>query len=640
MLKRNGWMWVLAVIILFLAPGLNADSSKDEVPLIPMKDFFKNPVKASYQLSPDGEHLAFLQSWKNRLNVHVQKIGEYKVTRITSAEKRDIIRYMWANNQRIVYAQDTGGDENYRAYAVNIDGSNPKDLTPFEKVKTILIDDLKNDPEHMLISLNKRDKRIFDVYRININTGEMKMVAKNPGNIMGWITDHEGKLRVAATTDGVNRSILYREKESDAFNKIITTSFKETLDPLFFTYDNKYMYVASNIGRDKAAIFKYDIAEGKFLDKIYEHPDVDVTSLLSSDKKKKILGVAYFLEKRHYFFFDTERKKLQENLEKRLPGVEVVVYNTSRDETKLLVRTYNDKTMGAYYFYNTTTDELKKLVEISPWLKEEYLANQQPITYKSRDGLTIHGYLTFPKGTVKKNLPVVINPHGGPWARDMWGYNPEVQFLANRGYAVLQMNFRGSTGYGREFWEKSFKEWGKKMQDDITDGVKWLIKEGIADSKRIGIYGGSYGGYATLAGLAFTPDLYSCGVDYVGVSNIFSWLKAVPPYWKPFLEMVYEMVGNPEEDKELLKAASPLFHVDKMKAPLFVAQGANDIRVPKTESDQMVEALKKRGLDVPYMVKDNEGHGFLNEENRFDFYREMEKFLGKHLGGRVEKEKK
>jgi dipeptidyl aminopeptidase/acylaminoacyl peptidase len=283
---------------------------------------------------------------------------------------------------------------------------------------------------------------------------------------------------------------------------------------------------------------------------------------------------------------------------------------------------------------------LKKLVEISPWLKEKYMADQKPITYKSRDGLTIHGYLTLPKGAVKKNFPVVINPHGGPWYRDSWGYNPEVQFLANRGYAVLQVNFRGSTGYGRKFWESSFKKWGKEMQDDITDGVKWLIKKGIADSKRIGIYGGSYGGYATLAGLAFTPDLYACGVDYVGVSSIFSWIKAFPPYWKPFLEMVYEMVGHPEKDKELLKAASPFFHVDKIKVPLFIAQGANDVRVPKAESDQMVKALKKRGIDVPYMVKENEGHGFRNEENRFDFYRAMETFLGKHLGGRVEKEKK
>ena len=621
MLKRNVWLVIVFSLILFLAPGLSADSSKKGVPLIPMKDFFKNPVKAAYQLSPDGEHLGFLQPWKNRLNVHVQKIGDRKVTRLTNAEKRDITGYLWANNKRIVYVQDTGGDENYRAYAVNIDGSNSKDLTPFEKVQTQLIDELKNDPEHMLISLNKRDKRIFDVYRININTGEMKMIAKNPGNIMGWSTDHAGKLRVATTTDGVNRSILYREKESDPFKTIVTTNFKETLYPLFFTYDNKYMYVASNIGRDKTAIFKYDITKGKFLEKIYEHPEVDVTRLLRSDKKKKILGVAY-------------------TVEKRLPGVEAVVTNASRDETKLLVRTYSDKTRGAYYFYNTSTNELKKLVEISPWLKKENMADQEPITYKSRDSLTIHGYLTLPKGAAKKNLPVVVNPHGGPWHRDSWGYNPEVQFLANRGYAVLQVNFRGSTGYGRKFWEISFKKWGKEMQDDITDGVKWLIKKGIADPKRIGIYGGSFGGYATLAGLAFTPDLYACGVDYVGVSSIFSWIKAFPPYWKPFLEMAYEMVGHPEKDKELLKAASPLFHVDKIKVPLFIAQGANDVRVPKAESDQMVKALKKRGIDVPYMVKENEGHGFRNEENRFDFYKAMETFLGKHLGGRVEKEKK
>ncbi len=639
MLKRNVCLVIVFSLILFLAPGLSADSSKKGVPLIPMKDFFRNPVKTAYKLSPDGEHLAYLQPWKTRLNVHVQKIGEKKVTRLTNAEKRDITKYLWANNKRIVYVQDTGGDENYRAYAVNIDGSNPKDLTPFEKVQTWLIDELKNDPGHMLISLNKRNKRIFDVYRININTGEMKMVAKNPGNIMGWSTDHAGKLRAATTTDGVNRSILYREKESDPFKKIITTNFKETLEPLFFTYDNKYIYVVSNIGRDKEAIFKYDITNGKFMEKIYEHPEVDVTRLLKSDKKKKILGVAYTLEKRHYFFFDKEREKLQENLEKRLPGVEVVVDNASRDETKLLVRTYSDKTRGAYYFYNTSTNELKKLVEISPWLKEEYMADQEPIKYESRDRLTIHGYLTLPKGAAKKNLPVVVHPHGGPWHRDSWGYNPEVQFLANRGYAVLQVNFRGSTGYGRKFWEISFKKWGKEMQDDVTDGVKWIIKKGIADPKRIGIYGGSFGGYATLAGLAFTPGLYACGVDYVGVSSIFSWIKAFPPYWKPYLEMVYEMVGHPEKDKELLKAASPFFHVDKIKVPLFIAQGANDVRVPKAESDQMVKALKKRGIDVPYMVKDNEGHGFRNEENRFDFYRAMEKFLGKHLGGRVEKEK-
>lgn len=639
MVKKKIILVLTISLFLFSTMGLTAGSKTDKVPLIPMKDFFRNPEKVAFQLSPDGEHLSFLQSWQTRLNVHVRKIGEEKVTRITSAEKRDITGYFWANNKRIAYVQDKGGDENYRLYAVNIDGSNLKELTPFEKTRVRLVDDLKNNPEEMLIGLNKRNKRIFDIYRININSGEMKMIAENPGNISGWQTDHDGKLRIATTTDGVNTSLLYREKESDPFKKIVTTDFKETIEPLFFTFDNKYLYVSSNVGRDKRAIFKYDVAKGKFMDKIYEHPEVDVAVLLRSEKRKKITGVVYNTDKRHYSFFDKEREKLQQDLEKRLPGFDVVISGSSRDESKILVVAYSDKHMGSYYYYNISSGDFKKLVDISPWLNPEHMAEMKAVKYKSRDGLTIHGYLTLPKGAPTKSLPVVVNPHGGPWYRDSWGYNPEVQFLANRGYAVLQVNFRGSTGYGRKFWESSFKKWGREMQDDITDGVKWLIKKGIADPKKVGIYGGSYGGYATLAGLAFTPDLYACGVDYVGVANLFTFMKSFPPYWELMRKMLYEMIGDPEKDKELMTAASPVFHIDKIKAPLFIAQGANDPRVNKAESDQVVEALKKRGIEVPYMVKDNEGHGFANEENRFDFYRAMEKFLAKHLGGRLEKEK-
>jgi len=610
---------------------------KEEMPrLIPMEDFFRNPEKTAFSLSPDGTHLAFMQPWEKRLNVHVQKIGEDEVTRITHAKERDIAGFIWANNERIAYVQDKGGDENFKLYAVNIDGSDEKTLTPFEKVRVQLIDDLKNDPDHIMIAINNRDKRFFDAYRINISTGEMEMIAENPGTYTGWQTDHDGKLRIVTTTDGVNTSVLYRATEKDDFQTLITTNFKETLAPLFFTFDNKNLYVASNIGRDKTAIFEYDIDTKETTRLIYEHPEVDVSGLLRSDKRKVITGVVYLIEKRHYHFLDEDRRQLQENLEARLPGYEVVVANMSRDETKVLVRTYSDRSLGAYYYLDRETDEFMKLADVSPWLNEEELAEMEPIQYTSRDGLTIHGYLTLPKGLKPENLPIVVNPHGGPWSRDVWGFNPEVQFLANRGYGVLQMNFRTSTGYGREFWEAGFKQWGLAIQDDITDGVNWLIEQGIADPDRVGIYGGSFGGYATLAGVAFTPDLYACGVDYVGVSNLFTLMKSVPPYWEPMREMFYEMMGHPEKDKELWERVSPIFHADKIKVPMLVAQGANDPRVNKGESDQIVEALSERSIEVEYMVKENEGHGFRNEENRFDFYRAMERFLGKHLGGRVE----
>jgi len=634
-MKKFILLATLATMIIAIAISC-MPKTQGPAPLIPMKDFFKNPVKSSFQLSPNGEYLAFKQPWESRMNVHVQKIGEEKITRVTEATARDIAGFFWANDERIVFVQDKGGDENFKLYAVNLDGSNLKELTPFEKVRVGIIDDLEDNPDEMIIQMNHRDKRVFDAYRININTGEMKMVAENPGNVSGWMTDWDGKIRIATTTDGVNTSVLYRKNEADKFKTVITTNFKETLNPLFFTFDDEdIVYASSNLNRDKEVIVKYDIANGKEMEIIYQHPDVDVGRLLKSKKRKVITGVSFYTDKNHYHFFDDWRKELQKTLQQKLPGYEVALTSISKDETKVLVRTYSDRSLGSYYFYDLNTKDFKKLVDVSPWINEDHMAEMKPIKYQSRDGLTIHGYLTLPKGIEAKNLPVVINPHGGPWARDRWGFNSEVQFMANRGYAVLQMNFRGSTGYGKEFWEISFKQWGKTMQDDISDGVNWLIEQGIADPERVGIYGGSYGGYATLAGITFTPELYACAVDYVGVSNLFTFMNTIPPYWKPYLDMFHEMVGDPEKDKELMESASPVMHADKIVVPLFIAQGKNDPRVNVDESDQMVEALKARGIEVEYMVKDDEGHGFRNEENRFDFYEAMEKFWAKHLGGRL-----
>ena len=598
---------------------------------IPLKDFFKNPEKSGYQISPDGKYISYLGPYKKRMNIFVRPIDGEKAKQITKVTDRVLGGYFWKSGSRLVYLKDNAGDENFHIYAVNADGSDLKDLTPFEGVKADFVDVLEDNENEMLIQLNKESREVFDVYRLNITTGEILKIAKNPGNITGWVTDHEGKLRVATTTDGTYSSLLYRETESDTFVSIITTNFKESLNPLFFDFDNKNLYATSNVGRDKAAIVKINPQTGSELSVLFEHSEVDAGNLSYSRKRKVLTAITFTTWKKYRKFLDGTTLEMFENLGTLLPGYEIAISSCTKDEDTYIIRTYSDKTLGAYYIYTFSTNKLVSIGEVSPWLKEDQMAAMKPISFSTRDGIYINGYLTLPQGKDPKNLPVIINPHGGPWARDNWGFNPEVQFLANRGYAVLQINFRGSTGYGRQFWEMSFKQWGLTMQNDITDGVNYLIKQGIADPKRVAIYGGSYGGYATLAGITYTPDLYAAAIDYVGVSNLLSFMQTIPPYWKPYLEMMHEMVGNPDTELEMLKAASPVFHVDKIKTPLFVAQGAKDPRVNINESNQIVEALKKRGVAVEYMVKKNEGHGFHNEENQFDFYKAMEKFLAKHL---------
>lgn len=601
-------------------------------PQIPLEDFFRNPEKSAYQISPDGKFISFMAPYESRMNIFVQKTGSDKATRLTSETDRDIAGYYWANADRILFLKDSGGDENFALYGVDKDGKNSKCLTCFEGVRTQIIDELEDQPDFVIIGLNQRNAMVFDPYRLNIKTGEKEMLAENPGNIQGWMTDHEGKLRIAiAIVDGVNTQLLYRDDESQEFEPVLTTSFKESLSPNFFTFDNKHLYATSNLGRDKSAAVIFDPKTAKETEVLYENEDFDVDGISYSRKRKVITAASYTSWKRERHFFDDEARTMFEKLESLLSGYEIAITASDKAEENYIIRTYSDRSMGAYYLYDKTKEKLTKIQDVSPWLDEDQMAEVKPIQYRSRDGLVIHGYLTLPKGVEAKNLPVVVNPHGGPWARDNWGFNPEVQFLANRGFAVLQMNFRGSTGYGKAFWEASFKEWGLSMQNDITDGVYWLIREGIADKDRVAIYGASYGGYATLQGLVVTPTLYAAGVDYVGVSNLFTFMQTIPPYWKPMLDMMYEMVGNPEANKQQFEATSPAMNADKIIAPLFVAQGANDPRVNIAESDQIVEAMRTRGIEVEYMVKDNEGHGFRNEENRFDFYRAMEAFLKNHL---------
>ena len=606
-----------------------------------VRDFFRNPERSTFRLAPDGRHLSFKARDSGRMNVFVQTLDATgaptgAAVALTHESERDVDSYFWKGNGHIVYAKDFGGDENFHVLSVPIATEPSKqgavrDLTPFAGVRAEIVDDLKDDDRHLLISHNRRNRQIFDVFRVDISTGEAILVAENPGNIAGWLTDHAGKLRAAVTSDGVNNSLLYRDRESAPFRTLLTTDFKDSVDPLLFTFDDKRLYVNSNRGRDRKAIFELDPKTAKEGRLIYENAEVDAYGLEYSRKRRVLTEVTFSDYKAERKLLDSTMAAIYDDLARQLPGYDFTLQSATKDENRFVVAAFNDRTQGARFIYDARTKTLTKLGDLQPWLPEMDMATVKPIQYPSRDGLTIHGYLTLPLGVEAKNLPVVVNPHGGPWARDIWGFNPETQMLANRGYAVLQMNFRGSTGYGRQFWEASFKQWGKTMQDDITDGVEWLKQQGIADPKRIAIYGGSYGGYATLAGVTFTPDLYAAAVDYVGVSNLLTFMKTIPPYWELQRVQFYAEVGDPVADKALLEAASPANFVDRIRTPLFVAQGANDPRVNKAESDQIVEGLWKRGVSVEYMVKANEGHGFHNEENQFDFYEAMDKFLATYL---------
>jgi dipeptidyl aminopeptidase/acylaminoacyl peptidase len=443
---------VKGILLSFLASLLVLFDGRAESaipPEIPLRDFFRNPETAGYQLSPSGESIAFLKSVDSRMNVWIQPRAGGEAKQITHVKDRDVAGYFWKGDKYIAYLKDNGGDENFHVYVAASDGSQERDLTPFEGVRADIIDDLRDNPTEMIVALNKRKKEIFDAFRLNVESGELQSVAENPGSITDWVTDHDGNVRVGISTDGVNTSLVYRKTDKEPWKTIITTSFKEKFTPEFFTFDNENLYGISNIGRDTAAAVVFDLDGRKETKVLYENPDVDVAGLTYSRKRKVLLTASYSTWKQERKFFDPVIERIFKTVQEKIPGFEVGFVSTNKDEDLFVVRALNDRTRPVFYLYDVKSGDLTKLADSAPWLRADDLAEVKPIEYKSRDGLTIHGYLTLPKGRVPKNLPVVVNPHGGPWARDQWGFDPETQFLANRGFAVLQMNFRGSTGYGR-----------------------------------------------------------------------------------------------------------------------------------------------------------------------------------------------
>ena len=618
----------IGLFFLAILFGVSCDMEK-QTRNIPVADFFKNPEKTAFSISPDGKFISYLQPYNDRLNIFVQTADGNNVVRLTSDTSQNIAYYFWANNNELLYLKNSGSDSDLGLFAVKKDGTDNRSLIGFQNSKIGLITPRAYNND-ILVALNMRDSTVFDAYRMNISTGKLSLLVKNPGNITDFYADSSGKLRLAVTSDGVDETLIYRKTESGDFSPVIKNNFKTSINFLGFSKDS-CIYILTNQNRDKKALVELNCNTGKEHRELYSNPQVDVSEGSYSRSKNKMVFAGYDSWKKERHYLDRDTKDMFGRLEGLLPDTEIKVTDQDSSGDKFIIRTYTDRNPGTYYLYTRQDNKLKKLGDINSSIKEEEMAPMKPVSYKSRDGLTINGYLTLPLNKPEKNLPVVVMPHGGPSMRNTWGYNSEVQFLANRGYAVFQMNFRGSTGYGKAFWIAGFKEWGGKIQDDITDGVKWLISKEIADPERIAIYGASFGGFSALHGLCFNSELYSCGASYSGLTNLFTYVKGIPPYYKPYQEMYFEMVGDPEKDADYFRNTSPIFHTDRIKVPVLIAQGTKDPRVNVSETNQFVKELKKRKVPVTYILKEDERHFFKKPENRIEFYQQLQTFLENNL---------
>jgi dipeptidyl aminopeptidase/acylaminoacyl peptidase len=606
--------------------------------LIPRKVLFGNPVKASPAISPDGKHLSYLApDDRNVLQVWVQTVGKDDARRVTDDKKRGIRIHMWAfAPDTLLYLQDDDGDENFHIYAVNVETAKVRDLTPFKKVRAEVIGLDRHYPNELLASMNKRDPEVFDVYRIKLDSGDAELDTKNPGDVVGWEHDPEFRVRgaEAATPDG-GMEVRWRQDEKSDWQTAVRWGPEDADGQVIgFTADGRSLWLTNSADRDTLALVKHDLAGGKE-EVIASDPNADASGFIFNPLTHQVEAVAFNRERVHWKALDPKVGEDLQVLQKGAKG-EPAVISQDRDLQTWVVSYTSDERSTEYYLYDRKEQKLTRLFSARPALDKYTLAPMKPVIIKSRDGLDLVSYLTLPVGVEPKDLPMVLVVHGGPWARDSWGFSPEAQWLANRGYAALEVNYRGSTGFGKKFLHAGDRQWAGKMHDDLLDAVGWAVKEGYADKKRVGIYGGSYGGYAALVGATFTPDVFACAVDVVGPSNLLTLLRSIPPYWAPMLRMFAVRVGDPEKDADFLKSISPLYKADKIKIPVLIAQGANDPRVKQAESEQIVEAIRKSGKPVEYLLFKDEGHGFARPENRLKFYAAMEAFLAKYLGGRAE----
>ena len=605
-------------------------------PLIPRDILFGNPERTNPKLSPDGKYLAYIApDEKNVLQVWVRTLGEKDDRQVTVDKKRGIRIYFWTYNQeQLIYLQDADGDENFHLYQVNIQSNIVRDLTPFQGVKAQVVDLNHNCPDQILVGMNLKNPQSFDVYLINLNNGAVEFNTHNPGNIISWTADAQFQVRAAiASTEDGGSDLFYRETTEKSWKTMRHWGPNEEGGPILFSDDGKILYISGNHDANAQRLLALDLASRQ--EKVVaEDPQYDISGIITHPTTCTIEAVGFYKDKLEWQILDESIVADFEFLKAAKKG-EFRIVDRTLDDLNWLVAYFTDDGPIYYYAYDRTAKTTKFLFTNQPELEGLKLAPMEPISYAARDGLTIHGYLTKPVG-VSAPTSAVLLVHGGPWARDTWGYRAQAQWLANRGYVVLQVNFRGSTGYGKDFLNAGNREWGGKMHDDLVDGVNWLVEKGIANKDKIAIMGASYGGYSTLVGLTFTPEVFAAGVDIVGPSSLITLTQTIPPYWEPLKKQFFYRVGNLETEPDFLQSRSPLFFVDKIQKPLLIGQGANDPRVKESESEQIVKAMEDAGKPVEYVLYKDEGHGFARPENRLHFYAIAEEFLAKYLGGKFE----
>lgn len=622
---------------------LDADAARQSLagmpPLIPRELLFGNPERINPQLSPDGTRIAWVApDDKNVQQVWVQTIGQADTRCVTDDRKRGIRDYFWCEDDKtLIYLKDADGDENWHLFAVDMHTFQARELTPFPGVQASVLDVNPNFPDQVIITLNLNRRELHDVYRLKVSTGELTLDTENPGRAMHFVTDHDMHVRLLyqmGPDGGVD--LMVRDSVESPWRPWLKASSEDTLLPHAFTADGKGVILSTSLSSDTAQLVEYPL-EGDAVRVLAASDEVDVGSVMVDPIHHRVQAVAFSPGRTHWRVIDPGIQADMDGIRSLQEG-DFVIVNRDRADAHWLVAFTSDRGPVHYYAWDRKTQSGQFLFVHQKGLLGLTLGEMKPIRYQSRDGLTIHGYLTLPPGVKAEKLPMVLMVHGGPWVRDVWGYNSQAQWFANRGYACLQVNYRASTGYGKKFLGAGYRQWGQAMHLDLIDGVNWAVREGLADPARVAIFGGSYGGYASLAGMTFTPEVFACGVAVVGPSNLITFINSIPPYWRAFRALLDARVGNIDhpEEREMLLKYSPLFHVKRICRPLLIGQGANDPRVVAQESHQMVEEIQRQAGSVTYVLYPDEGHGFVRPENRLDFNVRVEEFLAQHLGGRFE----